>query len=149
MSVKQYTIGRDDECLIRIQDNTQRVSRSHATLKVSGNGKMFIADHSSNGTFVNGVKIASNIDFPVKRGDTISFANTVELNWKLIPKTRNKLLLYSLIAVVIIAAGAFIFYLSSNRCIPKQEEEITLPSDSLEYAKHDSVDQDNKYNNFN
>jgi pSer/pThr/pTyr-binding forkhead associated (FHA) protein len=144
MSVKQYTIGRGDECQILIQDNTQRVSRSHATLKVSGYGKMFIADHSSNGTFVNGVKIASNIDFPVKRGDTISFANAVELNWKLIPKTRNKLLLYSLIAVGVIAVGAFIFYLSSNRCMPGQEEEIALPPDSLEYVKRDSVDQNNK-----
>jgi pSer/pThr/pTyr-binding forkhead associated (FHA) protein len=129
--MKQYTIGRGDECQIHLQDNTQRVSRRHATLKVDGKGKMFIADHSVNGTFVNGVKIASDVDFPVKRGDSISFANATELNWTLVPKTRNRLLIYSLIAVVVIAAGIFLFYLLIHKCASEQKEELTHPTDSL------------------
>jgi hypothetical protein len=136
MSAKQYTIGRGDECLIRLQDNTQRVSRNHATLKVSGKGKMFIVDSSSNGTFVNGVKIASGIDFPVRRGDTVSFANAAELDWKLIPGTGNRLLLYSLAAVIVIAAGALVFYLpADNKCPPVQEEDTIHCPDS---AKHEA-----------
>jgi hypothetical protein len=130
MSTKQYTIGRGDECRIRLQDQTQRVSRRHATLKVNSRGKMFIADHSSNGTFVNGVKIASNVDYPVKRGDTVSFANAAELNWALVPKRRSRLLIL-LIAVVLVAAGIFLFYLLKGDCVPEQEEELTLPADSL------------------
>ncbi|MDR1645998.1 MAG: FHA domain-containing protein [Tannerellaceae bacterium] len=148
MSTKQYTIGRGEECQIHLQDHTQRVSRRHATLKVNGRGKMFIADHSSNGTFVNGVKIASNVDYPVKRGDTVSFSNAVELDWTLVPKQRSKLLIGSLIAIVLIAAGIFLFYLLSSKCTPEQERELTLPADSLN-APGVAALRYESYNNFN
>ena len=92
--IKQYSIGRSDDSQIKIQDNSQKVSRNHATLKVLDNGKIFITDHSSNGTFVNGVKISQSVDYPVKRGDSISFAHVAELNWDLIPRTANKLIYY-------------------------------------------------------
>lgn len=115
MAIQQYSIGRGDECRIRIQDSSQRVSRNHATLKVLDNGKMFITDHSSNGTFVNGIKISPNVDFPVKRADSISLANVTELNWALIPKKSNKILLYSIIAVVVLAAVVVVGAILLNR----------------------------------
>lgn len=47
------------------------VSRYHATFKEMKNGKWFIQDHSRNGTFINGQRIPSNQDVPVKAGDQI------------------------------------------------------------------------------
>lgn len=133
--MQQFTIGRGDDCRIRIQDNSQRVSRNHATLKVTDNGKIFITDHSSNGTFVNGIKISQNVDFPVKRGDSISFANAAELNWELIPKKSNKIIFYSIFGVVLIAicvvAGNLWFNREPN---PSTEIESVLP-DSTEIKK--------------
>ncbi|MDR3262370.1 MAG: FHA domain-containing protein, partial [Tannerella sp.] len=107
MNKQEYRIGRDSTCQICIPDTpqTQKASRLHAILKVMGNGKIFITDCSSNGTSVNGVKIASNIDYPVKRGDTISFANVTELNWESIPKSSHKTLLCLVAAALVLGAG--------------------------------------------
>ncbi|MDR1357301.1 MAG: FHA domain-containing protein [Tannerellaceae bacterium] len=137
MATKLYTIGRDEDCFIRIQDNGQRVSRRHATLKITGNGKMFIADHSSNGTFVNGMRIASDVDFPVKRKDVVSFANEIELDWKLIPGRRKKLIIYSAAAVVLIA-GVAVFLLWNNGCLHCAPDRELAPADSLN-VKADSL----------
>ncbi len=52
------------------------VSRYHAVLKITKDGKAFITDLGSrNGTIVNGIKIAPNKDIRVKRGDSISLGN--------------------------------------------------------------------------
>lgn len=136
----QYTIGRAEDCHVRVQDNEQRISRKHATLKVMKNGKMFITDHSSNGTFVNGVRIVANVDFPVKRGDSISFANNAKLDWNLIPRSKNKLLIYAIIAVLLIAGGIAAFCLWDGRCAtqPGQEQEL-VPADSLEVEQGPDV----------
>jgi pSer/pThr/pTyr-binding forkhead associated (FHA) protein len=117
MAIRQYTIGRDEDCRVSIRDEGNRISRRHATLKVMGHGKMFIIDHSSNGTFVNGMRIASDVDFPVRRKDIVSFANEVELNWKLIPGRRSRLILYALIAVVLAGAGVLAFCLWGDKVI--------------------------------
>jgi hypothetical protein len=104
------------------------------------NGKIFITDYSSNGTFVNGVKIASNANFPVKRGDVISFANEIELDWTLIPKVTNKLLIYAIIALILIGAGIAAFCLWDSRDAGRQPgQEEYLPPDSLE-IKPDSLE---------
>ena len=47
------------------------VSRYHATFKEMKNGKWFIQDHSKNGTFLNGNRIPSNQDVPLKASDSI------------------------------------------------------------------------------
>lgn len=47
------------------------VSRYHATFKEMKNGKWFIQDHSRNGTFINGQRIPTGQDVPVKAGDQI------------------------------------------------------------------------------
>lgn len=53
----------------QIQGNN--VSRFHATFKKMKDGKWYIQDHSTNGTTVNGQKIASDRDVLLKRGDEI------------------------------------------------------------------------------
>ena len=79
--MKIYSIGRDINCNIVIDDNTDVISRRHATLNVSSSGKMTIVDQSHNGTYVNGIRIASNVPVPVTRKDNVSFAHVARLDW--------------------------------------------------------------------
>lgn len=78
---KLYSIGSDLNNRIQINDGTNSVSRFHATLKIDTKGKAYINDHSLNGTFINGNKIPSNQDIPVKRKDKIVFANNIPFDW--------------------------------------------------------------------
>lgn len=43
---KIYTIGRGEECDIVIPDNTDIISRLHATIRVESNGKIYLTDQS-------------------------------------------------------------------------------------------------------
>jgi len=83
-----YSIGTHLTNRIMINDNSNMVSRYHATLKIDPKGKMTLNDHSANGTFVNGSCIASNQDIPVRRSDKIMFANSQPLNWSKIQKAK-------------------------------------------------------------
>lgn len=65
-------IGRGDQCDIRI--STQGVSKEHAEIQVYPD-KMMVADlRSSNGTFVNGIKIQNSL---IKLGDKVSFFDVI------------------------------------------------------------------------
>ena len=125
--MQHYTIGRNNDCHIRIPEHLDRISREHATLKVMDNGKIFVVDNSMNGTYVNGIKITPLVDYPVKRGDTISFANDYELDWTMIVKPKRKRLVYllsSIIAIVVIGGGiALFFFLQKD-----SEEDIQMPN---------------------
>jgi pSer/pThr/pTyr-binding forkhead associated (FHA) protein/V8-like Glu-specific endopeptidase len=77
-----YSIGSNLSNRIQINDAANLVSRFHATLKIDPKGKAYINDHSANGTFVDGIRIPSNQDYPVKRKSKILFANTQPLDWK-------------------------------------------------------------------
>lgn len=106
--MKTYSIGRDLNCGIVINDSTDVVSRRHALLNVTSTGKMTIIDQSTNGTYVNGIRISQNVPVPVTRKDTISFAHVAKLDWSLIPKS-NVYMRYVLLGVValLVATGAF------------------------------------------
>ena len=77
---KIYTIGRGEECDIVIADNTDVISRLHATIRVEANDKIFLVDQSRNGTYVNGMKMSSNVEVPVSRKDVVSFAHIYNLD---------------------------------------------------------------------
>ena len=77
---KIYTIGRDEGCDIVIQDNTDVISRLHATLRIESNNKIYLIDQSLNGTYINGMKMSSNVEIPVSREDVISFAHIYNLD---------------------------------------------------------------------
>ena len=64
-----YGIGTNFRNDIQVSGNT--VSRFHATLKVSKDGKCYIIDHSKNGTTVNGIRISPNKPTLIKKSDTI------------------------------------------------------------------------------
>ena len=54
---------------IQIKGNT--VSRYHATIKQTPNGKFCIIDHSKNGTSVNGQRITPHQPVPLKKGSSV------------------------------------------------------------------------------
>ena len=68
-----YGIGKNARNRYRISGDT--VSRYHATFKEMKDGKWFIQDHSTNGTYVNGQRIPSNQDYKITHRDTIVCGN--------------------------------------------------------------------------
>ena len=112
--MKVYSIGRDLACDIIIDDNTDVISRRHATLNVESSGKMTIVDLSHNGTYVNGIRINQNVPVPVTRNDTVSFAHVAQLDWNQIPNTQGAIIRYVLISLlaVLLIGGAIWGYTS-------------------------------------
>lgn len=98
--MKVYSIGREDGCDIIINDNSDVISRRHATLNVTSSGKMTIVDLSHNGTYVNGIRITQNVPVPVTRKDNVSFAHVARLDWSLIPNTGAVIIRWTIIGVV-------------------------------------------------
>jgi pSer/pThr/pTyr-binding forkhead associated (FHA) protein len=115
--MKTYSIGRDLNCDIVLNDATDVISRRHALLNVLPSGKMTIVDQSSNGTYVNGIRISQNVPVPITRKDTISFAHVAKLDWNQVPKS-NQWMKYAIIgfaALVVVVCIVFgIKYLNSG-----------------------------------
>lgn len=108
--MKVYSIGREVGCDIVINDNSDVISRRHATLNVASSGKMTIVDLSHNGTYVNGIRISQNVPVPVTRKDNISFAHVARLDWNLIPNTGATVLrwvLLGVLALLVIIGGVW------------------------------------------
>lgn len=81
--MRLYVIGSSARA--QIVFTSKFVSGYHAELLQLDNGDMLLTDKgSSNGTYVNGVKIAPEQDVRVTRNDHIRFADQ-DLNWSLIP----------------------------------------------------------------
>jgi hypothetical protein len=66
------TIGRSPEATIVLGD--PNVSRQHAEIRPAGDGFVVVDLGSTNGSRVNGAKIAEH---PLRDGDEVSFGNTV------------------------------------------------------------------------
>ena len=137
---KIYTIGRDPQNDIVINDPTNVVSRSHATIKIDGS-KISIIDQSQNGTYVNGMRMSSNQEFPVTRKDSISFANVAELDWSLIPDPRKayvKVFSMAVLGTVVLAGiiSAVVYYAKNNITDNEGKDKGTI-------VKCDSIDLKN------
>lgn len=141
---KIYTIGRDEGCDIVIPDPTDVISRLHATLRVESHDKIFLIDQSRNGTYVNGMKMSSNVEIPISRKDVVSFAHIYNLDWSLVPKQKNPVLkniFVMLFSLVVLTGGTYavISYLNNKgespappappeeQIIPPVEEETMTP----------------------
>jgi len=109
--MKVYSIGRDVNCNIVINDNTDVISRRHAILNVSSSGKMTIVDQSQNGTYVNGIRIQPNVPVPVTRKDNVSFAHVARLDWSLVPNTYGYLryAAFGLLGLLVVVGAIFGF----------------------------------------
>jgi serine protease Do len=82
---ESYSIGSATDNRIIISDPGNHVSRYHAILKLKWDGKYYIYDQSTNGIYVNGVKIKSKVDYPVSTTDKISLSNSYQLDWNRVP----------------------------------------------------------------
>lgn len=71
--------GRDPQ-QVNVVITSDYVSSYHAELIQLDNGDMYIVDKSTNGTYINGVRINPNQEYPVRRGDNIMLADT-PLDW--------------------------------------------------------------------
>ncbi len=138
--MKTYSIGREPSCSIVINDPQKIISRNHAVLTIADNGKITIVDQSTNGTYVNGIRISSNVPVPVTRKDRISFARVANLDWNRIPKEGGNLkyVLWTIGGVV--AAGLIVWLIialvgkSTGNCNPEPTpiDQTTLPNDSID-----------------
>lgn len=120
--MRKITIGRGRECDVRIDDQTDSVSRRHAVITVSPVGKMKIYDTSSNGTYVNGEKVEKPEGKPVKRGDTVNFARMVDLDWDTVKNPYKNLWIGSGSFLIIVAAIAVIFWIFGEDLMNKAAE---------------------------
>jgi hypothetical protein len=112
---KSYTIGRDAQNDIVISDPSDLVSRLHATLKVDDRGHYRIMDQSTNGTYVNGIRVEKFAEVPVTRKDEVSFASVATLDWDEVPQSRRVkawlIVLFSVIGLAIIGLLAYLFFI--------------------------------------
>ena len=142
---KIYTIGRDEGCDIVIPDNTDIISRLHATIRVESNGKIFLTDQSRNGTYVNGMKMSSNVEIPVSRKDVVSFAHIYNLDWSLIPFQKKNTLRTMLVVVMSlavltgIALGTKYLYDNNRQVAPVEPQPIAEPPTVIPEPEPDTV----------
>ncbi len=68
-------IGKSPECALKLDD--QRVSRRHAQVSRTGDGRMCFTDlRSMNGTTINGSPIQQDVPTPIRIGDKIKMGET-------------------------------------------------------------------------
>lgn len=81
---ERLSVGRTKENVLVIDD--QSISKIHAALVLSADKQLMVADTgSTNGTFINGQRIAYGRAFPIKDGDKVNFG-TVIVTFEHIPK---------------------------------------------------------------
>ena len=75
-----FWVGRGSTCDLLITG--PQVSSRHALFRRQGVGEVFITDHSTNGTYLNGRRLNKGVEERIKAGDEIEFGGTDE------PKSR-------------------------------------------------------------
>lgn len=129
--MRKVVIGRGRECNVVLADTTDVVSRRQAVIVFTFWGKMTLYDTSSNGTFVNGQRIAKQEAKVVTRKDAINFGRVWDLDWSMVkdPYRNTKVALACTIVALLVAVSALLIFPTSRKVNePKQE---TIPTDTL------------------
>ncbi|MDE5734889.1 MAG: FHA domain-containing protein [Duncaniella sp.] len=110
--MKKVVIGRGHDCDIVIEDTTDVVSRRQAAIAFDIFGRMTIYDLSTNGTFVNGIRVPKPAGVPLRRTDTVNFGTVCEFDLGRVrdPYRGLRVLLCSLLALIVIGLGVLAFY---------------------------------------
>lgn len=139
--MKTYSIGRDLNCDIVINDSTDVISRRHALLNVTPSGKMTLIDQSSNGTYVNGIRISPNVPVPVTRKDIISLAHVAKLDWNQVPKSNQwvKYIIWGLVIAAVILAIIFGIKAIKPSAIDNPENPTTIAVQDSTLLKQQEV----------
>lgn len=121
---RKLLIGRDSQCDIRINDDSDTSSRQHALLEVERNGKYFITDMSLNGTYINGIRIASQERVPLSRKDKVSFAHVADLDWSQVPEDRTaiKIVVIVVAALLVLGGGGYAIWHFTGKDFKKEVE---------------------------
>ncbi|MFI3261785.1 MAG: FHA domain-containing protein [Rikenellaceae bacterium] len=96
-----YTIGTDYRNRIKVSDSTNTISRFHAMIKINKKTKkVYIIDHSANGTYVKGNKIMSGVETQIKYNESITLAN-IPFNsyWSRITPAPKPILIPAIISI--------------------------------------------------
>ena len=130
-------IGRDPEiCDIVVDDPANVISRQHAVLSVFSRKKFSIVDCSTNGTYVNGIKLEYGVERSITPDDIVSFAHVVNLDWSLVTgplkKKRNRNILLSLVIFlfIVILGGGGLWLLDSKGIINIHSNQGEVISDT-------------------
>lgn len=86
--MKIISIGSSKGCNIYI--DAEDISKRHALIYVSSTGKMQIVDTSTNGTFINNIRVKPHTMMPVHRKDKVTFANGHQMDWSKIPNPMKR-----------------------------------------------------------
>lgn len=138
--MKVLTIGRGDDCDIKLADDSGLISRCHAMIKCKGFGRYEIVDMSKNGTTVEGLRLSPDTPMPVKRGEVVIFAGTKQLDWSLIPDDL-KIIKWAAIcsAIIIITIAAIAFFGGSQKgSTPNYDNEDSSTETVIPKPKQDS-----------
>lgn len=76
-------IGRDPRNTIIVDETYDTVSNEHADIYDDESGELFLRDHSSNGTKINGQRI-QNTDVRITPGDEILLAGVYPVDWTML-----------------------------------------------------------------
>jgi len=140
-----YSIGRDEGCDISLWDETNEVSRQHAQIRIDAKGRYWLMDLSTNGTYVNGIKVTPGVEVPVTRKDEINFAHKEDLNWSQIPKPKQtgKIILICVSSLFLIAGVVavlwFFVYKDSTQSDSTSFSGSVEQVDSANIINRDSV----------
>ena len=125
--MKIISIGRGEDCDIRLVDENNLISRNHAILRIHSSGKMDIVSSGQNGTFKNGQPIKNGVPVAVTRKDHISFAHERDLDWTMVknPVRPWIVALYSVLALLVIGGGGYAIY---RYLVPDGSNDMLYPS---------------------
>lgn len=73
------TVGRSPENTIIVSPNYTTVSGHHATI-TQANGQLYLQDHSTNGTYINGQFVHNNQQIAITPNDTITLGREYHLD---------------------------------------------------------------------
>lgn len=77
----KITIGKEDQNTIRVDSRYVTVSRNHAEIEYTSDGRFLFIDHSANGTMINNQRIHNGTMYVTPR-DRIVLANAYEISWQ-------------------------------------------------------------------
>lgn len=143
---RTYTIGRDESCDIVIFDSTSVVSRKHAVLKIDGK-RCYLIDQSTNGTYRNGIRLIPNVEYPVNKGEDISFGNVASLDWNAIPELQKMsfpVWLYIFIPTIILLLAGCVYYFWPRVQAQNPVESEIFTTDSLNRAQAPNIETEKK-----
>lgn len=144
--MRKVVIGRGRECDVVLADTTDVVSRRQAVIAFTFWGKMTLYDTSSNGTFVNGQRLAKQEAKVVTINDTINFGRVWDLDWNTVKDPyKNTRIALACVVVALLLATCAMFFLSSNHKDSTPEQKV-LTTDTIrtDTVKQSPIEQDNE-----